>query len=424
MKISIAAVGSRGDVQPYVALGLGLQKAGHSIQLIADLEFEHFILEKGLSFAPISANPRKLLDEDFARLGKNIFRFAKWFKEQNQLFARQNFYELLDAIDTVDAIIFSPLAPAAFHIAEFKKVPGIGAFLQPLTPTRRFGPTNLPPLPDWIPCKGKINWSRFRWNSKIYFYMLKDTMNECRQEVLNLPPLAWKAYANSDLADYPILYGFSSHVVPKPPDWGENIQLAGYWFLDSENWQPPDDLVKFIDGGPTPVYVGFGSMTDKKISMLTNTVVKAISESGQRGILALGWNGEMPANLPENIFLIKEAPHDWLFPQMSAVVHHGGAGTTAAGFRAGVPSVVIPFSFDQPFWAAKVEELGVGPRSIPRKQLTVDNLAQALRFATTSQRCRSKARALGNKIKAEDGVSRAVRIIEESLLPLKNACGK
>ncbi len=415
MKISIVAVGSRGDLQPYVALGLGLKKAGHWVQLIGDPEFENIILENQLNFAPISADPRKIFTEDITRLGKNIFRFTKWFKEQNELFARQNFYELLDAVGTVDAIIYSPLAPAAFHLAEFKRVPGIGAFLQPLTPTGCFGPTNLPPLPNWIPCKERINWSRFRWNSKIYFYMLKDTLNECRQEVLNLPPLAWKRYANADIADNPIIYGFSNHVVRKPSDWGQNVHVTGYWFLDSEDWQPPDGLVSFIKAGPPPVYVGFGSMVDKKTAMLTSIIVKAIGESEQRGILAMGWNGEMPTDLPENIFPIKEAPHDWLFPQMATVVHHGGAGTTAAGFRAGVPSVIIPFSFDQPFWGAKVEELAVGPGFIPRKQLTVDNLAEAIRFATISQQCINNATILGNKIKAENGVSRAVRIIEESV---------
>jgi len=415
MKISIVAVGSRGDVQPYVALGLGLKRAGHHVQIIADPEFQDFTLDRNLDFATISANTRKIFKEDITRFGKNVIGFAKWFKQHNEQIARQNFYELLDAIGTVDAIIYSPLAPAAFHMAEFKQVPAIGAFLQPLTPTRYFGPTNLSPLQDWVPFKGKLNWLRYRWNNKIYFYMLKDILNECRQEVLGLPPLPWRRYANADIDRNRILYGFSNHVVPTPPDWHEDIKVTGYWFLNSENWQPPDDLVNFIDSGPPPVYVGFGSMIDPKICMLTNIVVRALSEAGQRGILATGWNEKTPGDLPENIFPLSEAPHDWLFPRMSAVVHHGGAGTTAAGLRAGMPGLVIPFAFDQPFWGAKLEQLGTGPRPIPRKQLTVDNLAESIRLMTNSQAYRDNAGKIARKIAEEEGVSRAVKNIEEWL---------
>jgi UDP:flavonoid glycosyltransferase YjiC (YdhE family) len=200
--------------------------------------------------------------------------------------------------------------------------------------------------------------------------------------------------------------------LPKPADWGEAIHVTGYWFLPpATDWSPPPALVDFLHAGPPPVYIGFGRMVSRQPEETADLVIQAVTQSGQRAILLTGWGGLQKERLPENICLIDSAPHDWLFSQVAAVVHHGGAGTTAAGIRAGVPSLIIPFFGDQFFWGTRVAALGIGPAPIPRKQLTVDRLAAALQTMTTNQPMQQRAAQLGAQVQAEDGVAQAVAII-------------
>jgi sterol 3beta-glucosyltransferase len=210
-----------------------------------------------------------------------------------------------------------------------------------------------------------------------------------------------------------VLHGFSAHVVPRPADWPDHAAISGFWHLERQaDWQPGAALEDFLAAGEPPVYVGFGSMAGKDPARLTKIVLEALQEAAVRGILASGWGGLAAQDLPESVFQIDHAPHDWLFPRMSAVVHHGGAGTTAAGLRAGRPAVVCPFMGDQPFWASRVSALGAGPEPIPQKKLTAGGLAAAIRAALRNDKYQENALALGGKIRLEDGVSTAVSMIE------------
>jgi UDP:flavonoid glycosyltransferase YjiC (YdhE family) len=208
------------------------------------------------------------------------------------------------------------------------------------------------------------------------------------------------------------VYGFSPSVIPKPADWGKNIQVTGYWFLDSESdWTPPTTLETFLQNGSPPLYIGFGSMTNRKPEETTDLVIQALAHTRQRAIIASGWSGMSKANLPDTVFMVESIPHAWLFPRVAAVVHHGGAGTTAAGLRAGIPSIITPFFGDQPFWGQRVADLGVGTQPIPRKKLTVDLLAQAIQTVVTDQPMRQRAAELGTHIRAEDGIGRVIEIV-------------
>jgi len=214
----------------------------------------------------------------------------------------------------------------------------------------------------------------------------------------------------------PTLYSYSSSVVPKPPDWGEHIHVTGYWFLDhSSDWQPSADLVNFLEAGPPPVYIGFGSMTNRAPEATAKIVLEALKRSGQRGLIATGWGGLKSADLPDGVFKLESVPHDWLFPRVAAVVHHGGAGTTAAGLRVGVPSVLVPHFGDQPFWARQVVRLGVGPKAIPRKRMTAEKLGAAIATAVTDENIQARAAALGERIRTEDGVEKAIEVVERGL---------
>jgi UDP:flavonoid glycosyltransferase YjiC (YdhE family) len=213
-----------------------------------------------------------------------------------------------------------------------------------------------------------------------------------------------------------MLYCFSPTIVPKPPDWGEHSHVTGYWFLDHPlDWQPPADLVGFLESGPPPIYVGLGGIASRNPEKTSRIVLDALRQSGQRGVIAACGGGLSQSDLPDEVFVTEAIPHDWLFPRMAAVVHHGGAGTTGAGLRAGVPSILVPVANDQPFWARRVKALGAGPAPIPRRRLSADRLAQAIRVAVTDESIRKRAAELGETIRAEDGVAIAVGVINQTL---------
>lgn len=212
-----------------------------------------------------------------------------------------------------------------------------------------------------------------------------------------------------------VLHAISVHVVPRPADWPGHAHMTGYWFLEAaDSWSPPADLVEFLDAGDPPVYVGFGSMAGRDPAQMTRTVVEALQLAGVRGILATGWGGMETAGLPDTVLPISQAPHDWIFPRVAAVVHHGGAGTTAAGLRAGRPAVICPFIIDQFFWGRQVEALGAGAAPIPQKKLSPEKLAAAI-TQVTSDPAMSAAAAIGRRLREEYGVGNAVQLIESVL---------
>jgi UDP:flavonoid glycosyltransferase YjiC (YdhE family) len=205
-------------------------------------------------------------------------------------------------------------------------------------------------------------------------------------------------------------------VIPHPPDWDRDVHVTGYFYADTEaEWSPSPELRAFLDGGQPPVYVGFGSMAGRDNEQVTAMVLAALEKTRQRGLLLTGWGGIRAISVPDGVFVLDSAPHSWLFPRMAAVMHHGGAGTTAEGLRAGIPSIIIPFAVDQPFWGKRVHDLGIGPAPIPRKKLTVEKLVQAIQSACAQPEMKQRATALGTVIRAERGVDNAVKFIGQHL---------
>jgi UDP:flavonoid glycosyltransferase YjiC (YdhE family) len=208
-----------------------------------------------------------------------------------------------------------------------------------------------------------------------------------------LPPEGW-----------PICHGYSPAVVPRPSDWPAEVQVTGYrWPATPEGWKPPDELVHFLAAGPAPVFVGFGSMTREQSGRLGEIIGAGVTRAGVRAVVQSGWTGLSGAG--RDVLTIGDVPHDWLFPRMAVVVHHAGAGTTAAGIRAGVPAVPVPMLVDQPFWAARLHRLGVAPRPVPVRELTAETLADALRTCLDRPAYRDRAAALARRVRAEDGVA-------------------
>jgi sterol 3beta-glucosyltransferase len=212
---------------------------------------------------------------------------------------------------------------------------------------------------------------------------------------------------------HPFLCAYSPLVVPKAHDWSTETHVTGYWFLNPlTSWEPPQDLIDFLSAGPPPIFIGFGSTTIRNSEDITTLVFEALKQTGQRGIIAQGWGGLSSANLPKSVFAVKDIPFDWLFPRMAALVHHGGAGTTAYGLRAGVPTIIIPFILDHFFWGRQITALGIGPQPILPKRLTTERLANAIHIVINDQALRTRASKIGEALQAEQGVEQVVRIIE------------
>lgn len=412
MQILAIALGSQGDVQPYVALGTGLKAAGHNVRVMTHVNFERLVTDRGLEFHPVKGNVQEIVEspEMRALLEKgNFFAINKHTSKLAQAAAIDWVQAGLVAAQGVDLIVAGVGGlNVAVALAEKLQIPLLPAFLFPFTPTRSFPGILFPQSLGKL--GGTFNWLSHLLLRQILWQGFRKADRLARLEVLNIPPTSfWGPYKSPVMHRYPTVYGFSPSVIAKPADW-QNIEIVGDWFLDASDWTPSTELLEFLQSGSPPVYVGFGSMGSREPEETADLVLQAIARTGQRAILQAGWGGLSKADVPIDILMVSAVPHSWLFPRMAAVVHHGGAGTTAAGLRAGVPSIIIPFFGDQPFWGQKIADLGVGTAPIPRKQLTVAKLATAIDRAINDPVMRQRAADLGVKIRAEDGIGDVVSI--------------
>ncbi|WP_375426143.1 glycosyltransferase [uncultured Friedmanniella sp.] len=409
MKIALVAFDTRGGVQPYVALALGLQTAGHEVIMITTAGFRELVTGHGVHLTATTGDTEASVRElgGAAELGA---------RERNRLMRRQmqetigtTTSEVLAAADGVDLVMAGIGGSLTGRpVAEKLGVPYVEAHLQPLgPPTAAFPGPLLPQVPGWLGGPGR------RLSHRVTALALQAMFGAANRGIRAELGLPRRRVRTSDSPT--AVYGFSPHVVPQPPEWGPRRRITGYWSLPAAaDWVPPAALVDFLAAGPPAVGVGFGSMSSRDPEALSDLVLAAVRRAGVRAVLLSGWGG-LAGRSGDDVFVTAEAPHDWLFPQLAAVVHHGGAGTTGAAFSAGVPAVVVPFAVDQPFWASRVHGLGTGPTPIPRKRLTAENLGDALLAATTDAAMSRRAADLGTLIRAEDGVTAAIHHLESSL---------
>lgn len=418
MKILIVTYGTLGDVQPYVALGKGLLHAGHQVILGTSERFRDFVEGHGLTFGHMDDGLLAVIDTDQGRAmlenTTNIFDVVKQsIKLGKQLKPLQiaqlrETWQLVEKLKP-DFLLYHPKTGAVPHCAE--KL-GIGCIL--VTPIPMIVPTAEWPFPVLPAVKlgGWYNKLSYRIIATFTGIVLGKYIRKVRDDIGLKPLTKFDLLKDGNGKDIPVLHIVSEAALPRPSDWPSSAYMTGYCFLDrEEDWQLPSDLQDFLDAGPPPVYIGFGSMAGRNPQQLAGTVIEALQRAGVRGIIATGWGGLNPENLPDSILKIESAPHDWLFPRVSAVVHHGGAGTTAAGLRAGRPTVIVPFFGDQPFWGRLVHSLGAGTKPIPRKKLSADQLAVAIKDAVSNPDIIKKAEEIGKKIQQEDGVGDAVNVI-------------
>ncbi|MGD1859982.1 MAG: glycosyltransferase [Leptolyngbyaceae cyanobacterium] len=417
MKINILTIGSRGDVQPYLALGVGLQQAGHRVQLTTHETFRELITRCGLDFFPIGGNPQELTQGEAGQAmiesGRNPIKVLQGLTQALEPIMAECLEQSWQSCQDADAIISTGAAFWGDDIAQVLKLPSFFGLLQPISVTTEF-PHFLAPA---VNLGRAFNWVTYQFILRFYWQLFKPSVNPWRQKQLNLPPLKSCPFLNQRWQTVPKLYGYSPTVVPKPADWDDTCHVTGYWFLDApDDFTPPADLLEFLASGEPPVYVGFGSMSSRDSETMTETALSALQQSGQRGVLLTGWGGITQTGLPDSVFKLDGIPHAWLFPRMKAIVHHGGAGTTAAALRSGVPNIVVPFFTDQPFWGDRAVQLGVSPDSIPKQQLSTERLTAAIHRATQDETLRARASVIGKTINDENGVQKAVQIINNHLV--------
>lgn len=409
MKITLVALGTRGDVQPMLALGIGLRDAHHEVTLIAGSNFEAWVRGYGFGFQPSVDIEALMKSKDGIAWVEepNPFRQLRHMKALLKPHGAEMIAPIITQAQQSDVLVSGFVSePFVQSASEKFGIPQIRTSLQPYHATTS-GWANMTAI-----VAGNSIFNRWfgRLGERLIWGVAADSVNEMRA-ALGLPAHNATSYERA-ARPLPTLYGFSRLVVPPATDWTPLDQLSGYWFLDEESdWQPPDALVQFLDSGTPPVYVGFGSMSSSSPQQTVDLVTNALQQAGQRGILAAGWSGAQVHSTSSDVFMLDKAPHDWLFERVAAIVHHGGSGTTGAALRSGKPSLIIPHFSDQPYWAKRVYALGVSAKPIPRNKLTAEKLAAGIQTLVSDGEMGRKAAELGAKIRAEDGVANGVRIL-------------
>jgi sterol 3beta-glucosyltransferase len=405
MRIAIQTLGTRGDVQPYVALALDLMREGSIVQLAAPAQYRAIPEQHGVPCAPLPGEFLALMDTPEGKAaiagGRGFSVGLKLVKHFKPLMRH-----LLDAeLEAVrrfapDMIIYHPKSVASPFIASALNCPSILASPLPgFTPTSAF-PSPILPFATLGPLNRASHLLASHAAKLLFRRQIRDWLTA---SFAAGDPIRERKPSGT-------LYAYSPHVVPVPTDWGPDVLVSGYWFLDSPSWDMPRELAAFLDAGPPPIYFGFGSVPGLDSEAMTAVILEALDRIGKRGILGTGGGALRVGQASDSIFFIADAPHDRLFPYVASVVHHGGAGTTGAALRAGKPTAICPFFGDQPFWARRVSALGVGPAPLDLKTLSAAALANAITRMEDAG-MRQRAAELGAGIQQEAGIANAVRFI-------------
>ncbi|KAJ3716120.1 glycosyltransferase family 1 protein [Lentinula raphanica] len=433
MNIVIMIVGSRGDVQPYIALGKRLRQDGHRIRIASHATFKSMVNDAGLEFFDIGGNPQELMSYMVKNPGlipgfESLTNGDIGKKRKMLMTMMEGCWKSCHSPDldtgspfVADAIISNPPAFAHIHCAEAMGIPLLMSFTMPWCPTTAFAHP-LVNIQSSNAQSGLTHYLSYPLADIVTWQGIGDIVNKFRKQTLGLPALSLKSGASIlDNVKVPWTYCMSAGLVPKPKDWKSHIDIVGFYFLDlATQYTPTQDLRAFLDAGEAPVYIGFGSVVVDDPTTMTNMIFDATQRAGVRALVSAGWGGLGGVSIPPHIFILGNIPHDWLFAngRVSAVIHHGGAGTTAIGLANGLPTVVVPFFGDQKFWGSMIHRAGAGPEPIPHRTLTTENLTDAIRFAV-SPGAKAAARKLADKIQAEDGLSKGVESFYRHL-PLKN----
>ena len=409
MRIQMIAVGSTGDVQPMIVLGKELAHRGHTVCITAFSALQPLVESAGLLFNPLPGDAAQYIGS-IIQPGANPFTYLSRLEKCLQSVAGPFFEGMYTACLGMDAVVATFFGTTIYSIAEKLNIP---LFQTSYCLTDTTGEHCLPIMKQ--PPLGR-GFNRMTYKLAYQMIGMVEKRYVSRFSAENgIPVRNMAGGPNYQIRGntVQVLYAFSGKIVKRPPEWPENLRITGFWEDISPDFVPGDSLRAFLQNGEVPIYIGFGSMTSGDMGKALSTVLDALSRTGMRALISSGWGGMDAASLPDNVCVVQEyVPHDWLFQQVRAVVHHGGAGTTAAGLRAGKPSLAVPFGSDQYFWGDRIHELGCGPMSLPRTKLTANRLADALIDLVSTPAYVSNAHRIQQQLLTENGPAAAADIIE------------
>lgn len=385
MRAVLTSFGTTGDFMPYLALAVELRRHGHDPVLAYPPYYRALAERFNMEFVPIGPDLQAIQSSITIALHtmpETVAELRALF-EPLALALPQMYAELRAACQTADVLISGPMQPASRMVHETTGIPFVSS-----------------------------QENHFGGGGAIAFQQATAALINPVRARLGLQPLDHPVTHDANSPQL-ALYAMSRHITPAPRDWPAHYHMTGFFFLDDEEWQPDAALTEFIAAGGPPVVVTFGSMTHEDPDALTDLLLAAIDQAGCRAIIQQGWSGLAQRTLPPNIHMIGFVPHSWLFSQAACVVHHGGTGTTAAALRAGVPSVFVPHTFDQPIWAELAHSCGYAGPPLPYLEMTAERLGAAISATLTTPRYQQVATELSEKIRAEQGVTKARRLIEQ-----------
>ena len=408
MRITILTYGSRGDVQPFIWLSKGLMSSGHSVRLVAPARFQTLVEEQGIHFVPLAGDPAQL-SRGLNDSGQNFIRMAGEIMNHANEIGADIFHQTEKACKDADLVIHSLMHAVGGHtLAREMNIPDIHIELFPMFTSTGDYPNVT--LPDFrLRALNRLTHDMTRlltvWAARTGFEQVRRRVGLPRRKL-------YSPFDNNPLRPRtPIVCAWSSRVLPPSSDWPSNIHITGYFFGAHDDYQPPPELQEFLASGEPPVCITFGSMVNREAEKIDQIVHQTLRQTNKRAIILSGWS-ELKNTSSGELLYLDAVPHQWLLPRCQIVIHHGGAGTTSAGLRAGIPNIVIPFAADQPFWGKRVHAIGAGPKPIPVRKLSVEKLTQAI-VAADHTALRKHAQAIGRGLRSEDGVTKAVDFIEK-----------
>lgn len=415
MRAAIVTIGTEGDVAPFVGVGARLRDAGYQVTVVTHRVFAGSVERCGLDFSPLAGDPHAVVSSEAFRrwqrtgysprhIGRQVGLVRAVIGEVRAL-VEQAAESVAAAIPRdADILLLSATGmQLGYHVAEATRTPSMGIYWGPMDPTAEF-----PPIMTGARSFGAVG---NRLAGHIGLRLLDGGYTRAARRLrasLGLAPVGL-AELRRRLAsqDWPVHHGYSPTVLSRPRDWRPGLHVDGYWWAPRPaGWQPPPDLADFVQAGPPPVYVGFGSTSPADADRLSELVTSALAAARVRGVVQAGWAAL--AARTDDVITIGSVPHDWLFPRMAALVHHCGTGTTGAGLRAGVPAVPVPVMADQAFWARRLEKLGIGPAPLPFHRLSADRLSAAIRTAVAERHHRDRAASVAQRLRGEDGAGRVL----------------
>ncbi|MCQ2478615.1 MAG: glycosyltransferase [Clostridia bacterium] len=415
MIVAMATLGSYGDFRPCLFLGRELVKGGHTVRLITHAKYEQDCKDNGIEFYDMGGSVDDFMKAAVGSVDENGFNmnvfgaFKAYFKKCNPTFRAAT----LKALDGADILLYFYAASAATIPAEAMGIPYVRFNFIPDLPSPEFPTVGWPKI--WLPFGLTKVYNKISYRVSKYFALKLFTSgfdDWAKEYGLKMSKIGKK---HQDGKPIEALFPCGSVLFKQSKDYPESAHFIGYWNDASKtvNYTPDKELEDFLSAGEKPVFIGFGSMTDKNPEQLKSVIIDAAKKCKKRILLQAGWVGFTADDLPDNVHLVEFIPHEWLFNQVCGVVIHGGAGTTASALKAGKPILVVPFGTDQNFWGANVHNSGYGPAPIPREQLTADNLSAAICELCDNGTYKEAAQKAAEIMASENGVAQAVDFIND-----------